>query len=567
MAKHEPAAPWLKYYDWRERHLEYPDISMYEQLSQQVDRTPDLIAIDYFGTKISYKAFRARIDKCAKALIGYNIKRGDAVTVISANTPEALTVIYASNKIGAIANIVHPLSSEADIKHAIELAQSEFVFVIDGAYAVAKQALAETKVRDIVVLSPADSMLPLMKTAYGLASGGKLRKALKNKRVMTYSGFISSARNVEDRVRVETGADTEAVILYSGGTTGTPKGVLLTNRAFVAHALQCPGFLKAVKEGKKILGILPIFHGFGLSYGIHVGMCSGITNILLPKFDAKSFHKLLARKKPNIIVGVPTLFEAMAQNKKIAKLKLDFIDALVCGGDVLPNFQKKRIDKALYDCGCNVEILRGYGLTEYLAGAMFTPPERPKEGCTGIPLADVYVKIVEPGTDVEKPYGELGEIVIHGPSMMIGYVNNEEETAKTLRKHKDGLVWLHSGDIGKMDEEGYIFFEQRLKRLIISSGYNVYPNHIEDVIGEIEGVVAVTVVAAKDKYRGEVAHAYVVVEKEGIVADELMRRKIMAHCKKKLPKFSLPWKIMFRESIPKTKLNKVDYLKLMKDNE
>lgn len=517
------------------------------------------------GTKVDFKHFMQKVDRCARALVAHNVNKGDVVTIISANIPEALATIYATNKIGAVANIVHPLSSEADIQHALNLTNSRFLFVIDVAFETTSKVLKDTSVEDVVLLSPRDSLFGLMRLGYDLTTGRKLGKIELKYRQYTYKEFISRFRAVTEDVDAGCKLDDPAVVLYSGGTTGTPKGILLTNRSFNADVLQCSNADKTITHGKIILGILPIFHGFGLCYGFHVGLCNGLTNIMVPKFDPKTFHKLISKHRPNIILGVPALFEAMLANKKIREMDLSCIEMTICGGDTVTTKLKDEVDELVRKNGGRAEIQRGYGLTEYLAGAIFTPREHQKPGCIGVPLADVYVKIVEPNTDIEKPYDEIGEIVIYGPSTMVGYLNEPEETNKTLIKHGDGRVWLHTGDLGRMDDEGFVFFEQRLKRMIISSGYNVYPNHIEAVIGEIKEVLTVTVVGMADKYRGQVAKAFVVL-REGVKGNSAMKQKIMTYCKKNLPKYSLPWEIEFRESLPKTKLNKIAYRELEKGN-
>jgi long-chain acyl-CoA synthetase len=306
------------------------------------------------------------------------------------------------------------------------------------------------------------------------------------------------------------------------------------------------------------LGILPIFHGFGLSIGFHTMFCAGVGSIMLPKFEARAFHKILKKNRPNIKLGVPTLFEAFLNNKKIRKLDLSFLKLIICGGDALSNSLKRACDQVLSSGGCQTEILQGYGLTEFLAVASFGPQERAKAGSVGVPLADVYMKIVEPETDIAKPTGEIGEIVMTGPNMMVGYLNEEEETNRALIRHSDGRIWLHTGDLGYVDDEGYFFFSQRLKRLIISSGYNVYPNHIEEVITEMPEVLMVTAVGLSDEYRGQIAKAFIVL-RDGVKPSGELRQEIMAHCRRNLPKYSLPREIEFRKSLPRTKLGKVDY--------
>jgi long-chain acyl-CoA synthetase len=534
---------------------------MYRLLADKSAAFADATAYDFMGTKVSFKRFLRQIDRAARALKAYDVKRGDVVTVVSANIPEAIITIYAANKIGAVANVVHPLSSEADIRYALTLTGSKLLFVIDIAYATTAKVLQDSAVRDVVILSVRDSLAGVMRLGYNLTQGRKVGKIPSRHRQYSWREFLAQAHQVHDEVEVRTGRDDPAAVLYSGGTSGKPKGILLTNGNFNAHALQSNDFAPELHVGNSILGILPIFHGFGLSIGFHTMLCSGVTSIMLPKFDAGSFHKTLRNKRPNIILGVPTLFEAFVHNKKIHELDLSFIEFVICGGDAISNALKHECDKVLRNGGCRTEVMQGYGLTEFLAVASFGPQERVKLGSVGIPLADVFIKIVEPETDIEKPVGELGEIVITGPNMMRGYLNEDEETNRALVKHRDGHVWLHTGDLGHIDEEGYLFFEQRLKRMIVSSGYNVYPNHIEEVISGVDEVLLTTVVGVPDRYRGQVAKAFIVL-KPGHKPTKALREKIMARCRENLPKYSLPRGLEFRDALPKTKLGKVAYTEL-----
>ena len=265
----------------------------------------------------------------------------------------------------------------------------------------------------------------------------------------------------------------EAVILYSGGTSGYPKGIMLSNLNFNALALQSIEACGCLKEGYKVLSIMPIFHGFGLGICIHTVLNFGGCAIILPQFSAKTFHKLLKKYKPNVIAGVPTLYEALINNKKMQRMNLSYLKCVISGGDSLSVNLKKKLDKFLQEHGTDIQVREGYGLTECVTGSCLTPTNFYKEGSIGIPYPDTYYKIVKPGTDEEVLCNEDGEIVISGPSVMIGYLKAREETNKTIRKHNDGLMWLHTGDLGCMDEEGFVYFKQRIKRMIVSSGYNI----------------------------------------------------------------------------------------------
>jgi long-chain acyl-CoA synthetase len=309
---------------------------------------------------------------------------------------------------------------------------------------------------------------------------------------------------------------------------------------------------------------MPIFHGFGLGVGTHTILANGLTIAMLPKFDAKRFDRILASARPNLLVGVPTLYEAMLRNRKIRKMDLSFLKVAISGGDSMNLELKKEVDKFLAEHHATTKILQGYGLTESLSMAAVNLLDVQRDGSIGVPLPDTFFKIVEPQSYNEKPTGEIGEICISGPTLMKGYVENPRATNETLQVHPDGRVWLHTGDMGYIDRDGFVWFAGRLKRLIISSGYNIYPNEVEEVIMSLPEVLLATVVGIDDKYRGQIAKAFVVL-KDGVRPDGAVREKIMAACQTDLAKYKWPRQIEFRKSLPKTKINKVDYRALTEE--
>ena len=382
-------------------------------------------------------------------------------------------------------------------------------------------------------------------------------------KVMLWPELLAAGARFYGDVNVHTKSKDIAAIIYSGGTTGTPKGVALNNLAFNSMALQVLAmFPDFAIPGNSILGIMPIFHGFGLGVGIHAMFVNDMQVKMYPKFDAKRFDRILRQAQPNLLVGVPTLFEAMLRNRHIKKLDLSCVKLAISGGDLLNDTLHTEIEDLLRHTGSQANLIQGYGLAECLSVSCVTPHDMYRPNTVGIPVPDAFYKIVEPDTDIEKPTGELGEIVITGPNLMTGYINNQEETNKALKLHNDGHVWLHTGDIGYMDRDGFVYFKQRLKRIIISSGYNIYPSQVEHVICEVPEVLIATVVGIPDKYRGHIAKAFVVL-KDGVKPSGEVRDKIMEHCRAKLAKFELPRQLEFRKSLPKTKVGKIAYTELM----
>lgn len=555
---------WYKYYNNIEKHLDYPDISIYEMLEKNSLNRKDIIAYNYFGNKKTYEDLLNEINNCSKSLKKIGVKEKDKVTICMPNTPEAIASFYAINKIGAIASMIHPLSAEKEIKYYLNITKSKVLFAIDLAWSKIEKIIKETKVEKVIILSVKESMPTLLRIGYNITKGRKLKKLNYTNNILNWNEFIELGKTYKKSTLVRAKGKKEAVILYSGGTSGYPKGILLSNLNFNALALQSIEACGCLKEQDKVLSIMPIFHGFGLGICIHTVFTFGGCAIILPQFSAQTFHKLLIKYKPNVIAGVPTLYEALINNKKMQKLNLYYLKCVISGGDSLSINLKKKLDTFLKEHGANIQVREGYGLTECVTGSCLTPANYYKEGSIGIPYPDTYYKIVKPGTIDELGYNEDGEIVLSGPSVMVGYLNQKEETKNTLKKHRDGLVWLHTGDLGYMDEEGFVYFKQRIKRMIISSGYNIYPQNIENVIDSHPSVLISCVIGIPHPYKQEVAKAFVVL-KDGINETEELKNEILNYCKKELAVYSIPKEIEFRKSLPKTLVGKIAYNELIKE--
>lgn len=559
-----PKAPWKKYYSKKDRQVEIPDISLYKIIKEQALMNPSNVAIDYFGKKITYKNFIKEIDKAARSFRCYGIRPGDVVTICMPNMPEGVISFYALNKIGAIANMIHPLSAEEEIKNYLNEADSVMLVAVDICYEKIERILSETKVYKVILVSANDSMPKALSLGYTLTKGLKIRKP-KSMEVYTYwKDFIKKSELYNYEYEVKSKKDITSVILHSGGTTGIPKGIVLTNGNLNALALQVKIVFKDIVPGDKILAIMPIFHGFGLGVSVHSGFVLGAEVVLVPQFSAKTFDNLVKRNKPQVIVGVPTLFEALLNNKGFNGMDMSYVKHFVSGGDSLTEKQNDSINEFLRNHGCNIKVEQGYGMTESVAATALAFGKANKPCTIGIPFPGNYFKIVAKGTQEEVKFGEVGEICVCGPTVMQGYYNNEKETNLVLQIHKDGNIWLHTGDIGSMDEDGVITYVQRLKRMIISSGYNVYPQQIEQVIETHPEVLKCTVVAMPHKYKVQVAKAYIVL-KEGISPSGSLKKEIKELCEKNLSKFSIPYDYEYRKSLPKTLIGKVDYKQLERE--
>ena len=558
-------SPWVKYYGKEKQHLEYPDYSAYKLVEYTASRHLNNISYNYYGTKKTYHDFLKQIDDTARAFKAMGVKHRDVISICMPNTPEGIIAFYAANKIGAVASMIHPLSAENEIKQYLNVSKSSYLVCIDFAFNKVNHIIKDTKVKKIVTVSVGDSMPIYMLPIYMATKGYKIRLE-KNPNRITWKEFIKLGKSYDKEIEDDFKGKEVAAILYSGGTTGTPKGVKLTNLNLNAEAMQSFEHVACLRAGDKVLAIMPIFHGFGLSICIHTVQYFGGTSILLPQFSAKTFDKILLKYQPNVLVGVPTLFDAITQNKKLKGQDLSFITCVISGGDSLSIELKKKFDTFLEEHKSVTSIREGYGLTECASASCFTPLNYYREGSIGIPYPDMYYKIVEEGTEKEVPYGNEGEICITGPTVMNGYVHNKKETKQTLNKHKDGHVWLHTGDQGIMDKDGFVYFKGRLKRMIISSGYCVYPTNIENVIDSHPNVSMSCVIGVPHPYKVQAAKAFIVLKNKAKNKDQVLS-EIKDLVEKNLARYSWPYEYEFRDELPKTLVGKVAFNVLIHEEE
>ncbi len=552
--------PWDKYYKKDERTIKVPEESLYEYLVKCSEYNLNCTVLNYFGNKMSYKSMLNKVDLCARALKSQGVRENDVVTICMANTPEAVIALYAVNKIGAVANMIHPLSAEEEIKYSLESTKSVFLITIDLSYAKVKNVIEGTDIYKAVIVSAADSMPKYMGVAYRLSTLFKVDKPKKTEKYMYWNTFMERGKKYKEKVLVHRKQDDNCLILHSGGTTGTPKNILLTNGNVNSIMEQAKIIFPNITTGDKFLSVLPLFHCFGLVVCVHAPLCLGATAILVPQFDAGRFDKLITKYHPTVLPGVPTLFEALTKNKYMDNVDLSYVKYVISGGDSLSKTKNEEVNNFLKDHGCNVTILQGYGMTETSGPACIGSFGSDKLGSVGIPLPGNEVKIIEPNTGLEVGPGEVGEICLTGPTVMKGYLNNDEETNNIIFV-EDNKRWVHTGDLGYMDEDGVIFFVQRLKRMLIVSGYNVYPSHIEDIIMELPFVENCGVIGVPHPYKVQVPKAYIVLKKNQKATNEI-KREIKQHCEKKLAKYMLPKEYEFKESLPKTMIGKVDYKNL-----
>ncbi len=550
--------PWADHMGEVPMHLTYFEGSMYDKVAEIASMYPDNVAFDFMGKSTTYKSMLREIQRCAKALRTIGVREGDKVTIAMPNCPQAIYLFYAVNLVGGIANMIHPLSAEKEIEFYLNESESVTAITLDQFYHKFEAIREHTGVVNIIIASVKDALSRPVRAGYMLTEGRKIQKIPKEAPVIRWKEFMRLAEHCFYNYKVTRQSDDPAVILYSGGTTGTTKGIVLTNKNFNALSQQVIATNPMFRPGDKMLAAMPLFHGFGLGVCIHTMLASGGRCVLVPRFTAKSYAKLITKYRCNFIAGVPTLYEALLRLPDMDGADLSSLKGVFSGGDSLSVELKKKFDKFLYDHKAVIQVREGYGTTETVTACCLTPVTMAKEGSIGIPFPDTYIKIVRPGTDEELPYGEEGEILLAGPTVMKEYMKHPEETAQTLRRHADGLTWVYTGDLGVMDDEGFIYFKGRAKRMIISSGYNVYPAQIENLLDAHEMVQMSCVIGVPDAYKMQKVKAFVKLN-PGVPANDETRQAILDYCAKNVAKYAMPYDVEFREELPKTLVGKVAY--------
>ena len=477
--------PWDKFYDKDKREIEVPNVSVYEYMRDCSQDILDKTALNYFNKKMSRRAFLNEINVCAKALRSQGIREGDVVTICMPNTPEAVIAFYATNEIGAIANMIHPLSAEEEIKHSLISTKSVMLIAINLSYKKVKEIIEDTDVYKTIIVSASDSMPTLLKIGYNLTAGRKIEKPKKSETYMYWHDFIEKGKHYSNKELVKTTKDQPAVILHSGGTTGVPKNIILTNGNLNALSKQATIIFPKIGPGDSMLAVLPLFHCFGLCVCVNAVMCLGTSVVLVPQFDAKRFDKLFTSYHPTIVAGVPTLYEALLTNKHMDNMDLSYVKYIISGGDSLPVNRNETINKFFKKHGSRAEVIQGYGMTEtsgpFCAGVLGSN----ELGSVGIPFPSNEVKIVDVDTREELKYGEIGEILFSGPTVMSGYLDNEKETNEILELDKKGKVWVHTGDMGYMRDAEMLYVVGRFKSLLIAADGEKYsPEGIEENLVE-----------------------------------------------------------------------------------
>jgi long-chain acyl-CoA synthetase len=549
--------PWLDHYDpGVPRSIgQYPDKTLVDFVAEHSHQQGDGTAILFKGRNISWRELDRASDELAHALAGEGVNEGDRVALLLPNCPQFIIAELAAWKLGALIAPQNPIYTERELEQSMNASASETVIVLTPFYERIKACQPRTSLKRVIATNIKEYLPGVLRVLFTLAKEKKEGHRIKLREDdFWFQDLIKKGSEGQGIMRSAKPED-PAVILMSGGTTGTPKGVVSDHRSLVASGIQLSAWLREAVAGKdsRIMLPLPLFHTYGCAGAQTLALISGIPLALIPNpRDIGDVVKSIARDKPTLFCGVPTLFTALLNHPDVVGKKVDFhsIKACFSGAAALMAETKKRFEELT-----GGRIVEGYSLTEATMAAFVNPFRGPnKIGSVGMPMPDVNVKIVDSDDGKrEIPTGEVGEVIINAPQLMRGYWNNPEETANMLRKADDGSTWLYTGDLGYLDEDGYLFLVDRKKDLIKTSGYQVWPREIEEVIAAHPAVAEVGVAGVPDERKGEIITAWVVPRPGQSVDAEALR----GYCKEKLAPYKVPAKIEVRKELPKTMIGKV----------
>ena len=561
--------PWLNYYPKYLIDREMPKCTMYDYILKGNNFYPNRTALNYFNNKITYSNLFERIDIVARSFLELGIKKGDIISISMPTLPEFVYMFYAISKIGAIANMIDPRKSKEEIEEYINMVDSKILVIVDVALDKVKNITNHTKVETIISVSPSESLPPLLKKAYKLKNRTKKLKS----NFMLWNEFYNLGINRKNEVIIdefpEYVEDTPVVIVYTGGTTGKSKGVMLTNDNLNAASSQCETCGYDFQRQHSWLNIMPPFIVYGVGNGLHLPLAMGMEVILIPQFDPNKFDLLLKKHHPNHVTGVPTHYDSIVKSKVIKKEGLKYLLSPIVGGDKLNEASEEIINKFFKKNNCNFNVSKGYGMSEVCAAVCTASiPEINEIGSVGIPFHHTIMSVVDPETGKELKYNEIGEICISGPNTMLKYYNNEEETNNIIRKHDDGLLWVHSGDLGYITERGVVHIKGRMKEMIVRhDGFKVFPITIEETILSHPDVKSCKVVGVKDENysQGELPKAFIVLNKT-IEDEKKLKSELKSICNERLAEYLQPVDFVIKDKLPVTAIGKIDFMKLKEEN-
>ena len=546
---------WLKYYSQEALEQTLPKLTAYQYMKQLNSDRLDEPALHYYGADITHRELIDKIEECANAFTAMGVKKGDIVSFLSVAIPETITAIYALNKIGAAANTIDPRMDIRTIKNMINASDSNILVTIDVAFPKVRLIKNDINPEKIIVQSAASSLPFAKKVAMKLANKTKVEY---DDNTITWNSFLKKGIGVK-AVEVPYEGDRTVAITYTGGTTGIPKGTMLTNdsmNAVVLNFLYC-GVAK--KDNDRYLGIIPVFSAYGMVCGMHMPLCMRLTLVPIPKFVPHTIGKLVKTFRPQIIISTPVFIELLIGSKEVRNMDLSFLHTLASGGDTMNEGLETRLQKFIKEHNMKYPLAQGYGMTELSAAASFCVNKVYKPGSVGIPSLTTTVSIFDPDTGEELSYNQIGEVCVTGPSMMKGYFQAQKETDIIMRMHDDGKLWIHSGDIGYIDDDGFLFIKGRIKRMITRfDGHKVFPINMESVIGGFKQVKNCSVIGVNDREHSQGQYPLALVEFIPDVDEKKMCEEIFKFCDKHLEERGKPVAVLPIKEIPLTGMGKND---------
>ena len=550
--------PWLKYYSDEAKKTKIPECTIYDYLWESNREHLDNVALNYFGYKIPYRKMFEEINKVAQAFANLGIKENDTIIIAAVTIPEVIYAFYALNQLGAISNMVDPRTSERGIQKYILESKARYILMLDILAEKIQGAIRDTSIEKMITVSATNSFVGVRGIIFDIVN----TKSHNVKNVLPWKKFINNRNKVVEKSSYR--KNKCCVIVHTGGTTGSPKGVMLTDDNLNAMVINAKASEGDYEIGNKFLNIMPPFIAYGLVNGIHMILSCGMENILIPQFNPDKFDKLLIKYHPTHILGVPTHYAKLFESKRLKNKDLSFLKIVGVGGDSLSVEMEKRIEEYLHMHGANITVATGYGMTEVSAAACGFHKNAYKVGSVGIPFLNTIIRITNIETLEEQSYNEQGEIWISSPTAMLGYDNNEEETKRVVYTDANGVKWIRSGDIGHMDEQGFLYIDGRIKRIIIRhDGFKVFPTQIENVIATCPEVKTCCAIgrADKDHSQGKLPVVYITLSREK--KDKMkLKEELNSLCKQMLPEYMQPIDFVFIDKMPLTANGKVDFHEL-----
>lgn len=547
---------WLKYYDEEAINMELPKYTAYSYLKKTNRDHLDNTALNYYGKKITFRELFYKIEECAKAFSVYDLKPGDIVSFVAVAVPECIIAIYALNKLGVAANTIDPRLAKEDICRMVKESDSRLMVTLDIAFPKIKPIMQEINQERIIVLSPTDSLPPVKKAVMKLKTKTDVPYG---EDVISWKNFMEAGKKTV-AIEAPYEGDATVAIAYTGGTTGFPKGVMLTNDSMNAVAFNFRNDGLEYEPGQKFLGIIPVFSSYGMVCGMHMPLCMGCELVPVPGFVPATIGKLVKQFRPNHMISTPAFYEILINSKEMEGMDLSFLITMGSGGDSMNAGLEEKLNQFMKSHNIKYPLAQGYGMSELSAAATFCVNDRYKRGSVGIPSLTTTVGIFDPKTGEELGYNQKGEVCVTGPSVMKGYFKRPAETAHVMRLHDDGNYWIHSGDIGYMDEDGFVYIKGRVKRMITRfDGHKVFPINLESLVAEHKEVHNCAVVGVDDRGHSQGQYPIILVELFEGSDRKAVCKEIFDQCQQSVEERGKPVAVVALDKIPLTGMGKNDY--------